>query len=169
MASVIFYHYTRREFLPSILQTGLSRGDVPLTPTVGMIGPSLTKESDPARLVRAGVLYPEKARARLTVELDAGDSRLVSFVEIPRRFQHDPAFYRVLALGSNTREWFAYLGTVFPDRFRALRVDGQDLPESRWPAILSTWPRLPSAGVECLGVRVVTPEQAALTAPALAA
>lgn len=133
------YHFTCLDYLESILATGISRGEVPITPTHVENSPWLTRDPDPggqcwdhgvrrhltederrmmSRLngveVPAGKVWPNKREIRLTVRIPRRDRNLVHWPKYARKRLH-PDLYAALGERSIQDKWFIYRGAIPKD------------------------------------------------------
>jgi hypothetical protein len=143
---MILYHFTCVEHLESIMQEGLTRGDVPtrfkgplsennavwLTTEpqpeghgLGGDAQMLTEEDRKRHFEIFGVLpsegawHPNKKVVRITVVIPSTDRRLVRWLKWGRK-HCEPGLYDALSEGNLHKTWWLYFGTVAPDQFRAV-------------------------------------------------
>lgn len=135
------YHYTARNRLPLILDTGLSKGDVPLTDVLSHNAVWLTTDLDPSEhgLGTAGPLtaqerllmyqmtgemphpnakWDNKREVRIKVEIPDSDKSLKYWPEWSKRL---PAKWRTAMNNSGggtrkARTWWIYFGTLESER-----------------------------------------------------
>ena len=132
-----FYHFTALEYLPSILDEGLTRGDVPLGPRKFDNAVWLTRNADPAaqacwageeRLltdeerraheslygypVPPGSRFADKRAVLLAVEIPEDDPKLIAWRSLAKRSGANPKWLRTLR---SSPDWFIYRGTVPTD------------------------------------------------------
>lgn len=135
------YHFTSREHLPSILREGLSRGDVPLTPTTGLNAVWLTSDASPDGhglssgeviaadvAARAGVSTGgkgfrthDKRAVRLLVNIPRGDRRLVRWRPWARKnieLNWLAALENAGGGSAKARTWFLFWGVIPPTWIR---------------------------------------------------
>jgi hypothetical protein len=106
------FHFTRREYLSSILATGLDKGDVPLNTQEGVQGISLTADADASPRIQAwSWIVPEKLRYRLTVQLEPSE-RLMKWRYVPDTIRMDRAFWKKLC--GDPYQWWVYFGCIPP-------------------------------------------------------
>lgn len=138
---MLLYHYTAKEYLPLILAEGLTRGDVPTSPTEGMNAVWLTSDSaadghgltDGRELTdrekqMAGIAptqsarFPNKRAIRLQVRIPQGDRNLMVWSKWARK-RLNPDWYRILdeAGGGKSQSWYLYWGTVPPAWIAGIR------------------------------------------------
>jgi hypothetical protein len=114
------YHYTRYEYLPSILKDGLDKGEVNVTLTHHINGVWLTDSLSPRRhgLGDQDGKNTAKLEYRITVELDPADPKLHRYRKWAVRVGLDPKFMRIMrnAAGPDADDysWWIYFGTIAP-------------------------------------------------------
>ena len=142
---MILYHYTAKEYLEEILRDGLTKGDVPVSPTEGMNAVWLTTDhnSEGHGLSDGEFLTPElrDAYARVCGHEPPGDLRIankravrikVMISTLDRRLEHWPSWarkrldrgwYQTLDAvgGGKSASWYLYFAGIAPERF--LEVD----------------------------------------------
>ena len=111
------YHFTNHLWLPLILDAGISRGDVPTSPTGGFNAPWLTVDPEPA--AQGWVAGTGKDAVRITVEVPDGDPRLHHWPALAAQLGVDPTWYAVLDRvgGGGSESWYVYEGVVPPGWF----------------------------------------------------
>jgi hypothetical protein len=136
---VRLYHFTALEYLPSILEEGLTRGDVPLGPRkFGGNAVWLTLNADPAaqafwagegerlatdeerrhleslfgKPVPPGSRFADKRAVLLAVEIPDEDPKLVQWLRFARLRGVNPKWLRNLR---SSPDWFIYRGAVPTD------------------------------------------------------
>lgn len=117
------YHYTSPWHLPAILDDGLTRGDVPLTPTGGTNAVWLTGDPNPAVQGWAGGF---KTAVRITVDLDSGDPRLVKWSDYATERGVDPGWHKILDQtgGGGANDWYLYFGRIPAETFESVEQLG---------------------------------------------
>lgn len=138
---MIFYHYTTRGAIASILVEGLTREEAPISPTRVAKAINLTTDSNPAGhgldhgghvatqevaakhamigfVIPAGTVYANKLEARITVKLPSSDLKLKSWRSWSRK-HCEPGYAEQLelAVGQNGRKaktWRLYLAGSLP-------------------------------------------------------
>ena len=120
---MILCHYTANEYLLSILEIGITIGDVPLTPTGGFNAPWLTSDCDPS----GHGLSSYKRAVRITVKIPPNDLRLKWWPKFARK-RVEPSWYDALdrAGGGKSESWYIYRGIIPPSWFLSI----EHLPES---------------------------------------
>lgn len=104
------YHFTSKMHLPGIMQEGLTRGDVPVTPTGGLNHPWLTDDPEPRQQQWAQGCVYNKVQMRITVELP--DDPLVydlrRWPELATELGVDPHWYAALEKvgGGKGEHWY---------------------------------------------------------------
>jgi hypothetical protein len=146
-----FYHFTAKEYVPSILATGLTKGDVPTGLTTGKNAVWLTTTSDPEgnglyvggmmtdedRIIHhrlfgvmppPGARYPNKLAVRITID-EVPDSSLLRRWKRwgPANCTPDMLDRLHRANGANHRTWWLYFGTIPPESFSSVELwkDGE--------------------------------------------
>ena len=105
------YHFTRKEYLSSILKHGLDKGDVPLNVRQTVNGVGLTEDGDPSKQGWT-TFVPQKRQYRLLVDVDPADRRLLRWTEIPHKLRVDNRFWKLnsaKALGDTAKWWVSFL------------------------------------------------------------
>lgn len=147
---MLLFHFTARDRLASIMEGGLSRGDVPVNGPEGeglnavwlttdrssdghgLGGSELMTDEDRLRIFRwKGEMPPEGARwankraVRITVKLPSSDAKLKEWLPWARK-RLDPDWLAQLneAGGGNrkARTWRLYFGIIPPSAFVAVDV-----------------------------------------------
>jgi hypothetical protein len=115
------YHFTNHIWLRRIQKEGISRGDVPTSPTEGFNAVWLTSNGDAAS---QGTMLEKKLSVRLTVEIDSGDPLLKTWLQVMREHRVSGRWRKTLNdLGGGTEaHWYVYLGTVSPDRIVSVDI-----------------------------------------------
>lgn len=140
---MIFYHFTTRDALPSIMAEGLNRGEAPISDTRVAQAVNLTTSPDPeghgldkggrvvgeaesAKLaahgfrVPVGTIYADKLEARIKIKLPRSDRRLTEWRTWSRK-HCEPGYADRLerAAGANRKPktWWLYQGTIPPEAF----------------------------------------------------
>ena len=110
------YHFTRRDYLASILENGLDKGDVPLSADTGVNGISLTEIPDPGAQ-RWNSFITEKLKYRLTVELQP-DPLLMRWKYVPERLRMEKTWWRRLNdMGrGEPYKWWVYFASIPPEK-----------------------------------------------------
>lgn len=110
------YHFTSRLYLPSILRTGINKGDVATEPERGFNAPWLTKNPSFTNQGwdRGGAL--DKLEVRLTVEIPEDDDKLWSWSKLVETYGIEDYWVKALTHQGRDRphDWFAYMGSVSP-------------------------------------------------------
>lgn len=100
---MILYHFTCKEYLPSIAREGLTKGELPISPTYVLNAVGLTSRPSPigagvhvggavpeniraAMGLRPGMRFPDKTRIRFQMEIEDGDIALESWRGSMARF-----------------------------------------------------------------------------------
>jgi hypothetical protein len=119
------YHFTSTGHLPGILRRGISRGDVPTSPTGGLNAPWLTADSKAGGQGWARGNW--KTGVRLTVNVSG--SKLRKWSEYAEEEGVDPKWYDALdrAGGGGSDDWYIYLGTIPVSRIEKIEVDGEEV------------------------------------------
>lgn len=129
------YHFTCRAWWHYIEQDGITRGEVPLNARRIDQYPNLTTDPEPAHQAWwHGSLF-NKAAVRITIEVSPYDEKLVSWVELTRKYGMDDRLFRRLnrSGGGGARNWWIYRGIVRPESFVAVDFldDGIIRPEEQ--------------------------------------
>lgn len=131
------YHFTSMSVLPAILQSGIAKGDVPITPQGGFNAPWFTL--DPAwecqGWATGSVL--DKSEVRIAVDLPVCPL-LRHWPELANAEHMDPTWYHMLNyMGSpekrvlgNPDNWYVFMGRVSPKWIH--EVDYRDNPKGHW-------------------------------------
>src|SRR4051794_18164178 len=150
--TMVFYHFTAREYLRSIAREGLRKGEVALSPTVVQNAVWLTTDPDPAGHglgearqltmrekqilgfpLHSDVSFPNKRAIRFRTDVDPSDEKLTDWPgwAEPRL---DRSWYRTLheTGGRKSETWWLYWGTIPPEALEATDlITGQ--PLAGWP------------------------------------
>jgi len=154
---MIFYHFTSRQHLHGIAQTGLSRGDVPVTPNgPGLIAVWLTTDAkpkghglpdgeSPVQLTPemriqfgipadATVLSVNKQAVRFKLKIPSTDRRLTHWPRWARK-RLAPEWYDELrrAGGERSETWWLYWGTIAPTELLEATDMEAAQPLANWP------------------------------------
>lgn len=141
------YHFTCKEYLPSIMETGLNRGSVEVTVEQVINGVWLTTSAKPkgigtmnggimpdnqkADAVRLGMIrldqindeirFPDKTAVRITVDVPGSDPALVRWWRWSKS-NTDPILRDNLIKsdGHGFKKWYVYFGTLAPEAFIAV-------------------------------------------------
>ena len=141
---MILYHFTAREYLDSIRDGGITKGDVPLSPTEGRNGVWLASDKNPSghglsgrhvltdeeraahkkafgQDVPKGAMFLNKRAIRIAVKIPRNDRALVHWRKWGKK-RLDPKWYETLAKtgGRKDKTWFIYFGRIPPDWFVAI-------------------------------------------------
>ncbi|QUD90584.1 hypothetical protein [Phenylobacterium montanum] len=140
-----FYHFTAKEYLPRILASGLSRGDVPKTPKKSKNAVWLTTDIDASghglseareltyvEKLLSGIppeepaRFPDKRAIRIEVDIDLNDpalrkwDRWATANNVPRSWRR-----RLESLGGGRGKavtWWLYFGTIPSERLVAYDI-----------------------------------------------
>jgi hypothetical protein len=142
------YHFTALEYLKSILEQGLTRGDVPLGPRRFGNAVWLTQNPDPEAQVSwagsgervltdedraayeaifgvrppAGSRFPDKRAVMLEVEVPEDDPNLVRWIRYARLRGASKCCLRQLR---SSPDWFIYKGTIPPEWIVKVGLSGE--------------------------------------------
>jgi hypothetical protein len=111
------FHFTRRDYLSSILYHGLDEGEIALSRAESTMGICLTEIRSPT--AQKWIQFaPEKTELRLVVDLDKQDDRLMRWKFVPERLRMDRGVWKLLTTsgGGDPYQWWVYFGTIPPDR-----------------------------------------------------
>lgn len=145
---MILYHFTSRERLPIILESGLSKGEVPLNDRETLNAVNLTTDPSPhghgldhaghvvtddesARiflrtdsLIPPGTVYINKKAVRITVKIPSSDRALKDYLPWARKHIEPNYLRRLIAVsgGGNAKAktWKLYFGVIEPRAFVAV-------------------------------------------------
>lgn len=123
------FHFTRRDYLPSILCHGLDEGEIALTPSVSTQGICLTEIQSPTAQ-KAWVRHViEKVQIRLVLDLDRHDERLIQWKYVPQRVKMERRVWKALTItgGGDPYKWWVYFGVIPSERI----VEVIDVPTGR--------------------------------------
>jgi len=146
---MIFYHYTTRDAVSSILEEGLTRGEAPLSYTRVVRAVNLTTDSDPSGHgldmgghivtadeaivmaakgfhVPAGTVFANKREVRIRIKLPSSDPKLQRWRSWSRK-HCEPGYADILerSAGANIRKaktWWLYFGMILPTRFEGIDI-----------------------------------------------
>ena len=123
MEKVTLYHFTSRWLLPRILREGISRGDVPITPTEAFCAPWLTDDPSWEHQGWKKGSFLDKTEVRITVEVDA--SKLKTWEEVIEDYRV-ARYWAAAMIKSGERQegqtWYIHEGTIPRDAFMSVRV-----------------------------------------------
>lgn len=150
---MLLYHFTERQLLPRIHETGLSRGAVPVAPGRWLNAVWLTTDGGPGghglesggafmteaqrqqayewtgTLPPRGARLPKAAEARIAVEVPAGDRNLHEWLPWARRHLSPEWLAQLHPVGggnlTQARTWRLYFGVIDPSQFVAVETVGQ--------------------------------------------
>lgn len=107
---MILYHYTSMEALWAIARHGLTRGDVPTSPTTGFNAVWLTDDPNGA----GHGLAPKKRVLRFEVDLPLDDPNLVKWSNWAQANGVERKWYQTLdrAGGWKAKSWWLYLKAI---------------------------------------------------------
>jgi hypothetical protein len=146
---MIFYHYTTRSAIRSILEQGLTQGEAPLSHTRVARAINLTTDPDPSghgldmggRIVTAeesallaskgfivppGTVYANKREARIRIKIPSSDPKLKHWRSWSRK-HCEPGYPDILeqsagATPRKARTWWLYFGVVPPTCFEGIEI-----------------------------------------------
>lgn len=123
---MLFYHFTGRLWLPSIMQEGLNRGELPIDPDRYAYDQAkavnLTTNPDPIdnmRIWGRGTLI-DKSKIRIAVELP--ESEVTTFRQIRERFEVREKWLKIMAPYEERKRWFYVFGTIPPSSFAHVAI-----------------------------------------------
>lgn len=122
MAKITLYHFTSKYHLPGIEKEGLTRGDVPITPTGGYNAVWFTTNKIIAKNAWAGGSVVNKLEVRITVELDTTDPKLHKWTNIVKSEKVEPWWADALNIsgGGSADNWYIYKGVIPPSMFKKI-------------------------------------------------
>lgn len=111
------YHYTSAAYLNSIMQDGLWKGEVPLTPTDLRNAVWFTKDDSAAQ----HGLMPRKREVRIAVDIPTTDPKLFRWSRWANKNVTNKAWLKTLTQTGGGKAkadtWWLYFGTIMPDQF----------------------------------------------------
>jgi len=136
---MLLYHFTCVEHLAAILRDGLSRGEVPFSPTLvgnavnltsdslpegnGVFQGGLLTEQEGAKVTElngvelpVGARWPDKTAVRITVKIPSSDRNLIKWEPFARQ-RLEPEWIAALHEGQKPGGWWLYFGTIPPSSF----------------------------------------------------
>jgi hypothetical protein len=116
------YHFTCLCYLPAILREGIYRGEVPITQSKILQAPNLTTNANPAAHRWVADCLADKLSVRLTVKIQPGDTRLVSYRNVFNRHRRDKKFFRRLDRYGQSKFWLIFWGVIPPESIEEVRV-----------------------------------------------
>jgi hypothetical protein len=143
---MILYHFTALEYLDAIKAEGLTKGEVPLSPTDLLNAVWLTADPSPKghglidgrplteqeRFVEyqrcgfmppAGSFFPNKRAVRITVLIPSSDRNLYHWPKWGRKRLTPDWYERMDRVGSGkSKTWRVYFGTIPPSSFREIEI-----------------------------------------------
>mgnify|MGYP005822197333 CR=1 FL=1 len=111
-----YYHFTSEANLPSIMHSGIWRGDVPISPEGGFQAPWLTINPNPRQ--QQWTMGGAKAGVRLTVEIpDDDDVNTLPWMELARDAETPEWWLDALnqSGGGGQHDWFVFMGVIKPE------------------------------------------------------
>lgn len=108
---MILYHFTRPDYVDSIKQNGLIRGDVPTSPAGGFNAPWLT--DDPTASMQDWIVGTDKNKVRFTISIKQ-DKNLRKWSDYATSIGMDSAWYKILDKtgGGGSEHWYIFLGRI---------------------------------------------------------
>jgi hypothetical protein len=108
------YHFTSPEYLKSIKQHGIIKGDVPTSPVDGFNAPWLTDNDSWSMQSWSRGSVLDKSSVRMTVEVPVDDPNLVLWSELAEEENVTEAWYNILneTAGGSAKHWYVYRGKV---------------------------------------------------------
>ena len=100
------------EYLPKILEEGITRGDVPTSPTGGFNAPWLTRNRNPGVQRWTAGSARDKRAVRLTVEVPASDPNLIHWPRFARLHLSNKWRKALRRAGGNDVDWYFYRGEI---------------------------------------------------------
>lgn len=145
---MILHHFTALEYLEEIMTSGLTRGDVPISPDLGKNAVWFTTDSNPSghgltdgrpltdfeksvllkqsgRKVSPDARFPDKRKVKIDVVIPSSDKKLKKWLPWARKhLQRDwlEILTRVGGGKPKARTWYIYNGVVRPELFRSVSV-----------------------------------------------
>ena len=143
---MLLYHFTSHANLAEIIEAGLSRGDVPTGPGVGLQAVNLTSDGSPdghgldkaghvwteeeSRKVLAsegvwippGTVNENKRAVRLTVKVKSSDRNLKRWLHWARKNVDADYLAQIHRVAGKQGTWFLYFGTIPPSAITAVDV-----------------------------------------------
>jgi hypothetical protein len=114
--AVSYYHFTSEDNLPSIMRSGISRGDVPTSPVGGFQAPWLTLNPNPQQ--QHWSMGGSKTQVRLTVEIpDDEAEKLWPWLELAKEAETPEWWLDALnqSGGGGDAYWLVFLGVIKPE------------------------------------------------------
>jgi hypothetical protein len=113
---ISLFHFTRPEYLPSILNHGLDTGEVPLNDSESINAVCLTADDNAKSQSGWTSFLPQKSSIRLKVSLVKSDPLLITLKFFPKHFRIEPRWFKTLTGPdkANVYKWYVYLGTIAP-------------------------------------------------------
>ena len=111
------YHFTAVGRLPLVMEFGITRGDVPITPSGGYNAPWLTADPSFASQGWSTGSIEDKRQMRLTVEIPASHRNLLNkWTDIAEAEGMNPLWLRALheSGGGGHDKWYVYHGVIQP-------------------------------------------------------
>lgn len=113
------YHYTSNFHIEAIMQNGLSRGDVPITPTgLGENAVWFSTSPEPTEQGWVEGSIVDKTQIRITVNIPLSHPNLKKWTKYAAK-RLDPEWRSVLNHygGGTEKQWYIYFGVVPPAQF----------------------------------------------------
>jgi hypothetical protein len=127
MAPITFYHFTRKTYALTVVNEGIRRGDVPITPTTGLNAVWLFSTPDPRyfTVLNSTDTTDAKRGVRITLKLDSQDPNLKRWTQVAHEYKVDPEHYRRQNVGEkhgSDGTWWLYRGKIGRDKFISIGI-----------------------------------------------
>src|SRR5262249_46332243 len=119
------FHFTGLISLPQILREGISKGEVPISPTDLRLAPNLTTSHRAESQFWTCGSVVDKTKARLAVDIPDGDQRLEAWPALIRRCNGPKWYHRRLDPRGQGKFWFVFWGVIPPEWIGAVELRGQ--------------------------------------------
>jgi hypothetical protein len=120
-----FYHFTRLLTIGTIYESGLRKGDIPLTLSTGFNAVWLTTDPDPTRFFYVDEANSQMKRAvRIKLQVSANDPNLKSWRDVAAMYKVSPSWYDSLHFsgGQSSEAWWVYRGKISNEAFLSCGV-----------------------------------------------
>ncbi len=119
------YHFTNKERLTILLEAGIAKGDVPVTPSTGFNAPWFTTDPKYENQAWAGLHLDhafDKQEIRITVEIPDDDPLLKKWSDLLEEGKVEKSWYNILNKtgGGGAERRYFYEGVVSKDNIRCI-------------------------------------------------
>jgi len=149
MTTLTLYHFTSRWVLPRLLREGITRGDVPVSPTEGYMAPWLTDDPSFTKQGWKSGSFLDKTEVRLTVKVEA--DKLQTWAQIVVKHNVNPVWAAAMVHSGGKPDgttWYAHRGAIKAKQIVEWELRSDDLPPLDPMGIPEAFGKLKTAGTE---------------------